>query len=155
EVVREMLLHERAVPGLGDAGAHVGMISDGSFPTTLISHWARDRRRGERVPLERLVKLQCADTASLVGLQDRGRLAPGLRADLNLIDFALVGACPPEIVHDLPAGGRRLLQRATGYVKTLVAGEIVFEAGRPTGALPGRLVRGAQPGPGGGEGPGA
>jgi len=144
EVVREMLLHERTVPGLGDAGAHVGLISDGSFPTYLLTHWARDRRRGERLPLEWLVRRQSADTAALVGLEDRGRLAPGLRADVNLIDWNALAVRPPEIVHDLPAGGRRLVQRARGWVKTLVAGEVVLEDGEPTGALPGRLVRGAQ-----------
>jgi N-acyl-D-aspartate/D-glutamate deacylase len=147
EAVREMLLHELAVPGLGDAGAHVGLISDGSFPTYLLAHWARDRRRGARLPLEWLVKRQTADTAALVGLGDRGRLLPGLRADVNLIDFAALAVRPPEIVYDLPAGGKRLLQRATGYAKTLVAGEVVFEDGEPTGALPGRLVRGPQPAP--------
>jgi N-acyl-D-aspartate/D-glutamate deacylase len=147
DAVREMLLHERAVPGLGDAGAHVGLISDGSFPTTLLAHWARDRKRGERLPLEWLVKRQTADTAGLVGLADRGRLAPGLRADVNLIDFDALAVRAPEIAHDLPAGGRRLVQRARGYAKTLVAGEVVMENGEPTGALPGRLVRGAQPAP--------
>ena len=148
DAVREMLLHERSVPGLGDGGAHVGLISDGSFPTTLLAHWARDRKRGERLPLEWLVKRQTADTAALVGLADRGRLAPGLRADVNLIDFDALAVRAPEIAHDLPAGGRRLVQRATGYAKTLVAGEITMENGEPTGALPGRLVRGAQPAPG-------
>jgi N-acyl-D-aspartate/D-glutamate deacylase len=147
DAVREMLLHERSVPGLGDGGAHVGLISDGSFPTTLLAHWGRDRKRGERLPLEWLVKRQTADTAALVGLEDRGRLAPGLRADVNLIDFDALAVRAPEIAHDLPAGGRRLVQRATGYAKTLVAGEVTMENGEPTGALPGRLVRGAQPAP--------
>jgi len=147
EVVREMLLHERAVPGLGDAGAHVGLISDGSFPTYLLTHWGRDRLRGERLPLEWLVRRHCADTAALVGLGDRGRIAPGLRADVNLVDWDALAVCPPAIAHDLPAGGRRLVQRARGWMKTLVAGEVVLEDGVPTGALPGRLVRGARPAP--------
>jgi N-acyl-D-aspartate/D-glutamate deacylase len=147
EPVREMLLHEHTVPGLGDAGAHCGMICDGSFPTYLLSHWGKDRVRGEKLPVPLLVKQQTADTAALVGLHDRGRIAPGMRADVNLIDFAALGLAPPEIVHDLPAGGKRLLQRAHGYRMTVQCGEVTFEDGESTGALPGRLVRGAQPGP--------
>ncbi len=146
DAVREMLLHECTVPGLGDAGAHCGLICDGSFPTYLLSHWGRDRTRGERIPIERLVKAQTADTAALVGLQDRGRIAPGMKADLNLIDFAALGMRPPEIVHDLPAGGKRLIQRASGYVATVCSGAVTFENGESTGALPGRLVRGPQAG---------
>jgi N-acyl-D-aspartate/D-glutamate deacylase len=148
EPVREMLLHEHTVPGLGDAGAHCGMICDGSFPTYLLSHWGKDRVRGEKLPVPLLVKQQTADTAALVGLHDRGRIAPGMRADVNLIDFDALGITPPEIVHDLPAGGKRLLQRARGYRMTVQSGEVTFEDGKSTGALPGRLVRGAQPGPG-------
>jgi N-acyl-D-aspartate/D-glutamate deacylase len=144
DAVREMLLDAHTVPGLGDAGAHCGMICDGSFPTYLLAHWGRDRARGARIPIERLVKGQTADTAALVGLHDRGRIAPGLRADLNLIDFARLGVRPPEIVHDLPAGGKRLLQRATGFEATIVAGTVTFEKGEPTGERPGRLVRGPQ-----------
>ena len=144
DAVREMLLHEHTVPGLGDAGAHCGLICDGSFPTYLLAHWGRARTRGERIPVERLVKGQTADTAALVGLHDRGRIAPGLRADLNLIDFERLGVRPPEIVHDLPAGGKRLVQRAAGYVATICAGVVTFEDGESTGALPGRLVRGPQ-----------
>jgi N-acyl-D-aspartate/D-glutamate deacylase len=147
EVSREMLLHPHAVPGLGDAGAHCGMICDGSYPSFLIAHWGRDRRRGARLPLEWLVKRQTADTAALVGLGDRGVLAPGMRADLNLIDWDGLRLHPPEIVFDLPAGGKRLIQRAEGYRATVVAGEVTFENGEPTGALPGRLVRGARPAP--------
>jgi N-acyl-D-aspartate/D-glutamate deacylase len=143
DAAREMLLDPHSVPGLGDAGAHVGLISDGSFPTFLVSHWARDRVRGEKLPLERLVRSQTADTAALVGLRDRGRLAPGLRADLNLIEWDALGVRHPEIAFDLPAGGRRLVQRATGYRATVVAGEVTFLDGEPTGALPGRLLRGA------------
>jgi N-acyl-D-aspartate/D-glutamate deacylase len=145
EAAREMLLDPNTVPGLGDAGAHVGLICDGSFPTFLLSHWGKDRSRGEKLPIEWLVKSQTSDTASLVGLRDRGRLAPGMKADLNLIEWDALGVRRPEIVFDLPAGGRRLVQRATGYRATIVSGEITFEKGEPTGALPGRLVRGAQP----------
>jgi N-acyl-D-aspartate/D-glutamate deacylase len=144
EASREMLLDPNSVPGLGDAGAHCGMICDGSFPTFLLSHWGRDRARGERLPPEWLVKRQTADTAALVGLGDRGRIAPGLRADLNLIEWDALRLHPPRVVHDLPAGGRRLVQGADGYRATLVAGEPIQENGEPTGALPGRLVRGAR-----------
>jgi len=147
EAVREMLVHEHTVPGLGDGGAHCGMICDGSFPTFLLTHWARDRRRGERLPLEWLVKRQTADTAALVGLRDRGRIAPGCQADLNLIDPDALAIRAPEIVRDLPAGGRRLIQRADGYRATVQRGVVTFEDGESTGALPGRLVRGAQPSP--------
>ncbi len=146
EAAREMLLDPNTVPGLGDAGAHVGLICDGSFPTFLLSHWGKDRTRGEKLPVEWLVKSQTSDTATLVGLCDRGRIAPGMKADLNLIDWDALGVRRPEIVFDLPAGGRRLVQRATGYRATVMSGEVTFEDGEPTGALPGRLVRGAQPG---------
>ncbi len=142
-----MLMHPHAVPGLSDGGAHVGMICDGSFPTTLLTHWTRDRTRGEKIPLERIIKMQARDTAETVGLYDRGRIAVGLRADLNVIDHAKLRLHAPEIAYDLPAGGRRLLQRASGYVATIVAGQITYRGGEPTGALPGRLVRGAQAAP--------
>ena len=144
EAVREMLSHEHTVPGLGDAGAHCGMICDGSFPTYLLSHWGRARTRGEKLPVEWLVKSQSHDTARLVGLDDRGTLEPGMKADVNLIDFDQVGMHHPEIVYDLPAGGKRLLQRATGYRTTVQSGEVTFENGEATGALPGQLVRGPQ-----------
>ncbi len=147
DVCRELMLDENTVPGLGDAGAHCGLICDGSFPTFLLAHWGKDRTRGEKLPLEWIVKQQCADTAALVGLHDRGMIAPGMKADINLIDFDLLGLEHPEIVFDLPAGGRRLLQRATGYRMTIVSGEVTFEDGEPTGAMPGHLVRGPQPGP--------
>jgi N-acyl-D-aspartate/D-glutamate deacylase len=145
DVSRQMLLDPNTVPGLSDAGAHCGMICDGSFPTYLLAHWGRDRSRGERLPLEMLVKLQTADTADLVGLEDRGRIAPGLRADLNLIDFDALSLEPPTMVFDLPTGGKRLIQKAQGYRKTFVAGEIICEDGQLTGIRPGRLVRGARP----------
>ena len=146
DAVREMLLHEFTVPGLGDAGAHCGMICDGSFPTFGLAHWGRGRTRGARIPIETLVKGQTADTAALVGLHDRGRVAPGLKADLNLIDLEHLGLRPPEIVYDLPAGGKRLLQRATGYEATVLSGIVTFEHGESTGERPGKLVRGPQAG---------
>ena len=146
DVVREMILHPYTVPGLGDAGAHCGLLCDGSFPTYLLAHWGRRRPSG-RLPVEWLIRRQTKDTAELVGLGDRGVLAPGYRADLNILDLDALALTPPEIVHDLPAGGRRLVQRATGYVATVVAGEVVMREGTATGALPGRLVRGARPAP--------
>jgi N-acyl-D-aspartate/D-glutamate deacylase len=142
--IREMLMHPLTVPGLGDAGAHCGLICDGSFPTYLLLHWGRARTRGAKLPVEELVKRQTSDTAALVGLHDRGTLAPGRKADLNLIDPDALALAHPEIVYDLPAGGKRLVQRARGYRATLVSGEVVLENGEPTGALPGKLVRGPQ-----------
>ncbi len=144
---REMLVHPLTVPGLGDAGAHCSMICDGSFPTYLLEYWGRDAPDGERLPVEWVVQRQCADTAALGGLHDRGVLAPGRRADMNLVELDALSVGPVEMVHDLPADGRRLVQRASGYRATLVAGEVVMRDGEPTGALPGRLVRGAQPSP--------
>lgn len=142
-----MLTHEQTVPGLSDGGAHVGMICDGSFPTSNLTHWTRERARGPKLPLERMVRAQTWDTARAVQLLDRGRIAPGYRADLNLIDYDRLALLPPEVAHDLPAGGRRLMQRAKGYVATVVAGEITYRDGVPTSALPGRLVRGPQQSP--------
>lgn len=143
EPAYRMLQHDCVVPGLSDGGAHVGMICDGSFPTTNIIHWTRDRTRGPKLPLERMVKAQCRDTAELVGLYDRGLLSPGYRADLNVIDYDRLTLKAPEVAYDLPTGGRRLIQRAEGYVATMVAGEVTYRDGTPTGALPGRLLRGA------------
>ena len=138
---RDMLLHKDTVPGLGDGGAHVGTICDASFVTTLLTHWGRDRSRGERIDLPTLVKRQTHDTARAVDLHDRGVLAPGMKADVNVIDFANLRNRAPEIVHDLPAGGARLEQKAEGILATLVSGEVTYERGEPTDALPGRLIR--------------
>ncbi|NQY96105.1 MAG: amidohydrolase family protein [Henriciella sp.] len=142
--VKAMLESPASLPGLSDGGAHVGMICDGSFPTTLITHWTRDRSRGDKLPLEFLIKRQCHDTAAWVGLKDRGLLKPGYRADINVIDHDGLRLHTPHIVHDLPAGGRRLMQHADGYEATIVAGQIIQRHGESTGAKPGRLVRGAQ-----------
>lgn len=142
--VKTMLESPASLPGLSDGGAHVGMICDGSFPTTLLTHWTRDRTRGDKIPLEFLIKRQSHDTAAWVGLKDRGLLRPGYRADLNVIDYDNLTLGTPYIVHDLPAGGRRLMQTAKGYDATVVAGEIIQRSGTATGAKPGRLVRGAQ-----------
>ena len=140
DTVGEMLRHEFTIPGLGDGGAHVGTICDGSFSTTLLTHWGRDRADG-RLPLQDLVRMHCRDTAAAVGLHDRGQLLPGLRADVNVIDFDNLTALRPEIHHDLPAGGRRMLQRARGYLHTICAGQEIYADGQATGALPGRLIR--------------
>lgn len=137
-----MLQHPHAVAGLSDGGAHMGTICDGSFPTTLLQFWTRDRTRGPKLDLAFAVKAQTADTARAVGLHDRGLLKPGMKADINIIDYEGLRLHRPEIAHDLPGGGRRLLQRADGYLATFVSGEAVYENGAPTGALPGRLVRG-------------
>ena len=146
DAVGEMLAHEHTVPGLSDGGAHVGTICDASFPTTLLSYWGRDRERG-RLDLAYLVRQHTKDTAETVGLLDRGVLAPGYRADINLIDFDALQPRRPEMRHDLPAGGKRLLQRADGYHATLVRGEVTYRSGEPTDALPGRLLRGATAAP--------
>ena len=143
----EMLKSGATIPGLSDGGAHVGMICDGSFPTSMLTHWTRDRTRGERFPVEWIVKRQTADTAHWMGLNDRGLIAPGYRADLNVIDYDNLTLHRPEILRDLPAGGRRLMQRASGYTATIVAGQVIYRDGGPTGAKPGRLVRGAQQAP--------
>jgi N-acyl-D-aspartate/D-glutamate deacylase len=147
EPTRALQAHPRTRMGLGDAGAHCGAICDGGMPTFMLSHWARDRSRGARFPLEYVVRRQTRETAELFGMYDRGLVAPGLKADLNVIDFDRLKLKPAEMAYDLPAGGRRLLQRATGYVATICSGEIISERDEPTGAMPGQLVRGPQGGP--------
>ena len=142
EAVRSMLCADHTVSGLSDGGAHVGTICDASFPTFLLTHWVRDRSRGDRLPLEQVVRNQTRDTARAVGLHDRGVLAPGLRADINVVDLDRLRLRPPEIVHDLPAGGRRLVQTVDGYRHTFVAGEETYTDGTWTGATPGRVLRG-------------
>ncbi len=141
EVTREMLMHPASILGLSDGGAHCATICDASQPTWMLTHWARDRSRGEGMPLEKVVKLQTLDGAELYGFDDRGVLAVGKRADVNVIDHANLTLHPPRIAHDLPAGGRRLKQDATGYVATIVNGVITRRDGVDTGARPGRLVR--------------
>lgn len=139
-----MLKSKASIPGLSDGGAHVGMICDGSFPTSMLTHWTRDRERGEKLPLEFIIRRQSKDTAEAVGLMDRGILAPGYRADVNVIDYENLTLHAPEVSYDLPTGGRRLTQRADGYEFTLVRGEVIRRNGKLTDARPGRLVRGAQ-----------
>ncbi len=142
DAIREQLTHPQAVSGLSDGGAHCGLICDASLPTTMLSHWTRDRSRGDTLPLEWVVKKQSHDTAALFGLGDRGTIEVGQRGDINVIDYENLNLTTPELVHDLPAGGRRLVQRSVGYVATIVAGEITRRNGIDTGARPGRLVRG-------------
>jgi N-acyl-D-aspartate/D-glutamate deacylase len=143
DALGEMLQSPYAIAGLGDGGAHVGTICDASYPTSLLTHWVRDRTRGEKLPLELVVRRQTADTARALGFADRGALLPGLRADLNLVDLDGLRLHPPEMVWDLPAGGKRLVQQAEGYRHTFVAGVETYRDGEWTGATPGRLVRGS------------
>ncbi|HEY6474590.1 MAG TPA: amidohydrolase family protein, partial [Acidimicrobiales bacterium] len=142
--VYDMVQHPRGLLGLSDGGAHSGTICDGSMPTFMLTHWTRDRARGATLPLEYIVKKQTHDTARLYGMSDRGTVEPGALADFNLIDYDALALGVPFVEADLPAGGRRLLQRATGYAKTIKHGVVTFEDGEPTGELPGRLVRGAR-----------
>jgi N-acyl-D-amino-acid deacylase len=144
--VRALMQHPATVLGLGDGGAHYGLICDASYPTTVLAHWVRDREHG-RLPLAWAVRALSRQPAEVVKLLDRGLLAPGYKADLNVIDMAAVCLHAPEVVFDLPAGGRRLFQRADGYKATIVNGIVTYRNGEPTDALPGRLVRGRQPAP--------
>jgi N-acyl-D-amino-acid deacylase len=144
EPAREMLLHPRAAAGLGDGGAHCGVICDASQPTFMLTHWTRDRSRGDLLPLEWMVKKQSHDTARLYGLGDRGTVEVGAVADINLIDYDNLQMGNPTVVNDLPAGGSRLLQRASGYVETIKSGVTTFADGKETGARPGTLLRGAR-----------
>jgi N-acyl-D-aspartate/D-glutamate deacylase len=146
EPIREMLNDPACLLGLSDGGAHCTSIVDAGLPSFMLAHWGRDRHRGPRLPLELLVKRQTSETADFFGLNNRGRLAPGLRADVNMIDFDRLQLHKPELVHDMPANGRRFIQRVEGYEATLVAGVPIFERGEHTGALPGRLVRAGRDG---------
>jgi N-acyl-D-aspartate/D-glutamate deacylase len=143
----EMMRHPDTVLGLGDGGAHVGIVCDASYPTTMLSYWTRDRRRGPRLSVPEAVHALTSRTASTVGLLDRGRIARGYKGDLNVVDYDRVQERRPTVVHDLPAGGRRIVQRADGYVATVVGGRVVRRDGTSSGELPGRLVRGPQPAP--------
>ncbi len=142
--VREMFLHPRAASGLADGGAHCGVICDASMPTFMLTHWTRDRTRGDRLPLEMIIKKQTQDTAALYGLTDRGTLKVGMLGDVNIIDYENLQLGSPYVTADLPAGGTRLVQGAQGYVATIKSGEITFDRGQDTGARPGQLLRGAR-----------
>jgi len=144
DATREMLQDPRSVPGLSDGGAHCGIICDASFPTYLLTHWTRDRTRGEKLSIPFVVAVQSRKTALSVGLHDRGLIAPGYKADVNVIDYDKLHLHPPKVHYDLPVGGRRLLQQVDGYEATIVSGVVTQREGRATGARPGKLVRGAQ-----------
>jgi len=144
DAIREMLLHPAGVMGLSDGGAHCGMICDASYPTFLLTHWARDRHRGQGLSLEYVIRKQARDTAHLFGLTDRGTIEPGKKADINVIDMNALKLHPAAMAWDLPAGGNRILQRASGYAATIVSGTVTRRNDVDTGARPGRLVRGAR-----------
>ncbi len=145
--IGEMLAHEDTIVGLSDGGAHYGLICDASFPTYFLLRWSRDAPADERVPLAQAVAALSAKTADAVGLIDRGRIAAGMKADLNIIDLDALRLHAPEVAYDLPTGARRLHQRADGYVATFVAGQMTYDQGRATGRLPGTLVRGTSRAP--------
>jgi N-acyl-D-aspartate/D-glutamate deacylase len=144
DAIYEMLTHPAAVSGLSDGGAHCGLICDASYPTFLLSHWARDRHRGPKLSLEYVVRKQTLDTATLFGLTDRGVIAAGKKADINVIDMDALTLELPKMVYDLPAGGRRLIQGVRGYEATVVSGAVTRRHGVDTGARPGRLIRGVR-----------
>ncbi|MBV8924377.1 MAG: amidohydrolase family protein [Bradyrhizobium sp.] len=144
DATREMLRDPRAVPGLSDGGAHCGIICDASFPTYLLTHWTRDRTRGEKLSIPFVVAAQSRKTALSVGLHGRGLIAAGYKADVNVIDYDRLHLYPPKVHYDLPVGGRRLLQQVDGYDATMVTGVVTRRDGRATGARPGKLVRGSQ-----------
>lgn len=158
--VRTMMTHPNTSFGLSDGGAHCGILCDASFPTTLLSYWGRDRVRGPKLPLEWLIQGQTKRSAELVGLYDRGVLAPGMKADINVIDFDHLTLHAPRAVYDLPAGGKRMIQKADGYTASIVGGTVTFRDGQPAvkpirSALKGRLIRGAQSRPAGSRIPAA
>lgn len=144
DATREMLLDPNSVPGLSDGGAHCGIICDASFPTYLLTHWTRDRSRGEKLSIPFVIAVQSRKTALSVGLTDRGLIAPGYKADINVIDYDRLHLHPPKVHYDLPVGGRRLLQQVDGYDATIVSGVVTQRGGVATGAKPGRLIRGTQ-----------
>jgi N-acyl-D-aspartate/D-glutamate deacylase len=148
DTVHDMLNHDATIVGLGDGGAHVGVLCDSSAISYMLTHWTRDRTRGEKFALPWAIRRLTRDSAAAIGLCDRGVIARGYKADINVIDYDRLRLRPPEVVYDLPSGGRRLVQRADGYVATIVSGVPVYRDGEATGALPGRLVRGAQAAPG-------
>jgi N-acyl-D-aspartate/D-glutamate deacylase len=147
DLMHELFNNERAVVSLGDGGAHCGVICDASLQTFMLTHWARDRKRGPTIGLEHAVRAMTHDTAAVYGLNDRGVIAPGYKADFNVIDFENLSLRRPEMVFDLPGGARRLIQKSTGYDATIVSGEIVMQNGETTAARPGQLLRGARPTP--------
>ena len=144
DTVADMMQHPNSLVGLGDGGAHVGVLTDASAITYMLTHWTRDRERGVKLPLPWAIKRLTRDNAEAIGLNDRGFFAVGKKADINVIDYENLQICPPEVLYDLPAGGKRMVQKTEGYDATIVAGQIVYRHGEATDALPGRLVRGAK-----------
>lgn len=144
DATSEMMRHPNTLYGLADGGAHCGVISDASIPTFLLTHWARDRSRGQRIPIEELVHNQTSRTAQCYGLLDRGEISVGMKADINVIDYEKLQIHAPEIVYDLPAKGKRYIQKITGYHTTICSGVVIYRKGISTGELPGRLIRGPQ-----------
>jgi N-acyl-D-amino-acid deacylase len=144
---RELLMHPKTVVSLSDAGAHCTRVVDAVAPTFMLTHWGRDRTRGERLSLEHIIRTYSLDTAAAYGFHDRGVLAANYLADVNVIDFEHLKLLRPYLSFDLPAGGRRLLQAAEGYVATVKRGRVTFRHGKHTGALPGKVIRGQQPHP--------
>ncbi|MFY0614307.1 MAG: amidohydrolase family protein [Hyphomicrobiaceae bacterium] len=147
DTVHDMMKHEHTLVGLGDGGAHVGILTDASAITYMLTHWTRDRTRGDKVPLAWAIKRLTSDNAEVIGLHDRGQIRTGMKADVNVIDYDRLKVHAPKVLYDLPSGGRRLMQETEGYAATIVSGVIVSRDGKATGALPGRLVRGPQGGP--------
>ena len=143
----EMVRDPSTIINLADSGAHCGVLYDAATPSYMLSYYVRDRQRGERLPLEWVIKALTRDTARCVDLHDRGTLEVGMKADINIIDFDKIKRNKPEVLFDLPAGGRRVYQSVDGYRATIVSGIPIYEDGEHTGALPGRLIRGGQPGP--------
>ena len=136
--------HPDTLVSLGDGGAHVGVLCDASTMTYMLTHWTRDRTRGEKVPLPWAVKRITSDNARAIGLNDRGLLQAGYKADINVIDYERLAIGYPEVAYDLPSGGRRLIQKSEGIEATIVAGQTVYRNGKSTGNYPGRLIRGPQ-----------
>jgi N-acyl-D-aspartate/D-glutamate deacylase len=143
----KIITHPHSVQGIADGGAHLGMICDASAPTHLLTHWTRDRKDGPRLPLAWAIREVTSATAAVVGLNDRGLIKPGYKGDLNVIDYDGLRLHAPHVVADLPAGGRRFMQKADGYIATILSGQVTYLNGEATEALPGRLIRGAQASP--------
>lgn len=145
--VLDMISNSNVLPSLGDGGAHYGMICDASYSTYMLTHWVRDRTRGARISLPRAIQSLTSRPASAIGLLDRGLISPGYKADINVIDLDALELPAPEVINDLPGGAPRMIQRASGYVATIVSGAVTYRDGEPSDALPGRLVRGARAAP--------
>jgi len=140
DAVHAMLTHPNSVPALGDGGAHYGMICDSTYTTFMLTYWGRDRKAA-RIALPEIIRKMTSTPAAMLGMTDRGRIAVGMKADVNVIDFDKLTLRAPRMICDLPSNGRRLTQDADGYIATIVSGEVIMRNGQPTGALPGRMVK--------------